>query len=103
MDQTTIEAIKNLRSEGLGERSIARRLGIGRYLVTKVINPHHIVRKLRREAETRSHRKYRDQRVMSQSGPPPTVAEERNRAYSVPQNLMGDPPLGRSALERRLG
>jgi hypothetical protein len=37
--------------------------------------------------------------------PPPDVAAERDRAYGAPQGrtaeLMGDPPPGRSALEKR--
>lgn len=94
-----VAQIKKLHDEKMSMRKIARVLKITKHHVTRVLRPRQWQQKLEHGRQ-----RYSGARVIpaqSRVVPPESVILERELAYEMPQNLFGDPPRGRSALERR--
>jgi hypothetical protein len=85
---------------GISKLEISKRLGIPEWRLRVVFNPsHYQVRSAREKTADRVAASWR-------TDPPADVLEERNRAYSkmsAGARLLGDPPPGRSALDRMNG
>ena len=102
-----VAEMRRLEATGMGIRTIAREMaatGVSRHYIEKTLRPQNYRRKMAREQAMRgSSYKDRTRQMGTRIVVPPHVVEERNRAYEFPQNCLGDPPIGRSALEQRGG
>lgn len=98
------ERAHELSRRGMGVREICKAISSTRARVERAIYPDRYERK---KASARAYfRKWRANNKswispFNRESAPAHVLEERDRAYSVPQGFFGEPPLGRSALERK--
>src|SRR5512139_265518 len=102
-----IAEIKRLHATGMPMKPMARHTGISRHFILRVLDPTQYQRKVNRELELAAqrrgdafHRGY-----VGRLAVPGSVIAERDRrlSYAPTPNMivLGDPPPGRSALERR--
>jgi hypothetical protein len=92
-----------LRAQGFGWTTIAKETGVNNHRIRTAVDPSF---KFKRNATARERMSVgKTHRVMQPELVPWDIFAEAERAYSAPRTLtailMGDPPAGRSALDKK--